>query len=98
MLVQGCCDGTRRLRNSIAPIGLSTERFSNRSSAIPTYSSDWTDHFCRRLIFLKDGVIEADGATDDVLTPEVLERIYQTRVIVQEIDGDYRKKQVIFLP
>lgn len=54
--------------------------------------------FCRRLIFLKDGVVEADGVTDDVLTPEVLERIYQTRVIVQEIDEACKKKQVIFLP
>jgi iron complex transport system ATP-binding protein len=54
--------------------------------------------FCRRLIFLKDGVVEADGATEDVLTPEVLERIYQTRVIVQEIDEACKKKQVIFLP
>jgi iron complex transport system ATP-binding protein len=54
--------------------------------------------FCRRLIFLKDGVIEADGAVEDVLTPEILESIYRTRVIVQEIDGACKRKQVIFLP
>lgn len=53
--------------------------------------------FCRRMIFLKEGKIEADGRTEDVLTPEVLERIYETPVIVQEIDG-LSKKQVIFLP
>ncbi len=53
--------------------------------------------FCRRLIFLKEGVIEADGPTDEVLTEEVLEKIYQTRVIVQEVNGASRK-QVIFLP
>ncbi len=53
--------------------------------------------FCRRLIFLKDGAVEADGPTDEVLTEEVLEKIYETRVIVQEINGAGRK-QVIFLP
>lgn len=53
--------------------------------------------FCRRLIFLKNGCIEADGSVEEVLTPEILEKIYETRVIVQEINGS-RKKQVIFLP
>lgn len=53
--------------------------------------------FCRRMIFLKDGCIEADGPAEEVLTPETLERIYETRVIVHEINGS-RKKQVIFLP
>jgi iron complex transport system ATP-binding protein len=54
--------------------------------------------FCRRLIFLKDGVVEADGVIEEVLTPKVLESIYQTRVIVQEIGGAGSKKQVFFLP
>ncbi|MFZ2447158.1 MAG: ABC transporter ATP-binding protein [Syntrophobacteraceae bacterium] len=53
--------------------------------------------FCGRIVFLKDGVIEADGPTEDVLTAEILEKIYETRVIVQEIESA-RKKQVIFLP
>ncbi len=53
--------------------------------------------FCRRLIFLKGGQLEADGPTDQVLTAEILERVYQTPVVVQEIDR-VGKKQVIFLP
>lgn len=53
--------------------------------------------FCRRLLFLKDGVVEADGPVSEVLTPEVLEGIYRTRVVVQDIE-DAGKKQVIFLP
>lgn len=53
--------------------------------------------FCRRLLFMKDGRIEADGPTDRALTPEILENIYETRVLVQEI-GEAGKKQVIFLP
>jgi iron complex transport system ATP-binding protein len=53
--------------------------------------------FCHRLIFLKDGSIVADGQTDDALTPHILEEVYQTRVVVQEI-GCPGKKQVIFLP
>ncbi len=53
--------------------------------------------FCRRIIFLKEGNIAAEGPTGEVLTPEVLEDIYQTRVMVQEIGGE-GKKQVFFLP
>lgn len=53
--------------------------------------------FCRRMIFLKDGKPVADGATADVLTPRLLEEVYQTRVLVQEVEST-GKKQVIFLP
>ncbi|MEM5787686.1 MAG: ABC transporter ATP-binding protein [Syntrophobacteraceae bacterium] len=53
--------------------------------------------FCRRLIFLKNGIIQAEGPTEDVLTSEILEKVYDTRVVVQEIEV-LRKKQVIFLP
>jgi iron complex transport system ATP-binding protein len=53
--------------------------------------------FCRRMIFLKEGVIVADGPTDDTLTPQILEDLYQTQVMVREI-GCVGKKQVIFLP
>ncbi|MFP5213811.1 MAG: hypothetical protein ACLGPL_10580, partial [Acidobacteriota bacterium] len=53
--------------------------------------------FCRRLILFKDGEIAADGATDSVLTPEILEGVYRTRVLVQNIP-DTDKKQVVFLP
>jgi iron complex transport system ATP-binding protein len=34
--------------------------------------------YCRRLIFLKDGGILEDGPTDEVFTPEVLARLYDT--------------------
>ena len=54
--------------------------------------------FCGRLIFLKDGIIVADGQADETLTPHILEKVYQTRVMIQEIDSTPRKKQVIFLP
>lgn len=53
--------------------------------------------FCRRMIFLKEGRIEVEGCTEEVLTEEFLERIYQTRVIVHQVDRA-QKKQVIFLP
>lgn len=53
--------------------------------------------FCRRMIFFKNGETAADGRAADVLTPEILERVYQTRVMVQEI-GETGKRQVIFLP
>ncbi len=53
--------------------------------------------FCRRMIFLKNGRIVADGPTRSVLTPGILEEVYETRVIVQEVEGT-EARQVVFLP
>ena len=53
--------------------------------------------FCRRMIFLKEGGVVADGLTEDVLTAEVLEKVYQTRVWVQDVPLA-GKRQVVFLP
>ncbi len=53
--------------------------------------------FCRRLMFLQEGELVADGPTEQVLTPEILESVYHTRVLVQEITSVGRK-QVVFIP
>ena len=53
--------------------------------------------FCRRLIFIKDGRVVADGPTDGVLTSEVLEDVYQARAYVQEVPNT-GKRQAVFLP
>ena len=53
--------------------------------------------FCRRLIFLKDGRVAADGPPRSVLVPEVLEEVYRAKVLVHEVEGIGRK-QVVFLP
>jgi iron complex transport system ATP-binding protein len=53
--------------------------------------------FCRRIIFLKDGQVVADGAPNSVLIPEILERVYQTRVVIQEVPNT-GKRQVVFMP
>jgi iron complex transport system ATP-binding protein len=53
--------------------------------------------FCRRIIFLKDGQIVADGAPNSVLVPEILEEVYQTPVIIQEVPNT-EKLQVVFMP
>lgn len=53
--------------------------------------------YCRRMIFLKEGEVVADGPTEEVLTSEVLETVYQTRVLVQDIPHT-GKRQVVFLP
>jgi iron complex transport system ATP-binding protein len=53
--------------------------------------------FCHRMIFIRDGCIVADGASDSVLVPEVLEEVYQTRVAIQDIP-DIGKRQVVFIP
>ncbi len=39
--------------------------------------------YCQRLIFLKDGAIFRDGDTFAACTPEVLEAVYETRVLVE---------------
>lgn len=53
--------------------------------------------FCQRLIFMKDGLIVADGPTGSVLQGDILESVYQTRVLIQEVEG-IGKRQVVFLP
>ena len=53
--------------------------------------------FCQRIIFLKDGRVVADGEAHSVLLPEILEEVYQTRVVIQEIPNS-GKRQVVFLP
>lgn len=53
--------------------------------------------FCRRLIFLKEGRIVADGPTREVLTTATLEHVYETPAIVQPVPGT-DKLQVSFLP
>ena len=51
--------------------------------------------FCQRIIFLKDGAVVADGESNAVLIPEILEEVYQTRVLIQEVP-DTGKRQVVF--
>lgn len=51
--------------------------------------------FCQRLIFLKDGAVVADGEANAVLIPEILEEVYQTRVLIQEVPAT-GKRQVVF--
>jgi iron complex transport system ATP-binding protein len=53
--------------------------------------------FCRRLIFLKEGRVVADGTVSSVLLPEILEEVYQTRVIIQQVPNT-DKRQVVFMP
>jgi iron complex transport system ATP-binding protein len=53
--------------------------------------------FCQRMIFLKEGEIVADGPTEEVLNAEILEKVYQTRVWVQDVPMT-GKQQVVFLP
>ena len=42
-----------------------------------------------RVVVLDRGAIAADGAKASVLTPELLSRVYRTRIAVTEIDGYY---------
>lgn len=53
--------------------------------------------FCGRLMLLKDGQIAADGPTRAVMTSEVLKKVYETDVLVQEI-AQTGTRQVVFLP
>jgi iron complex transport system ATP-binding protein len=53
--------------------------------------------FCHRMIFIRDGSVVADGPSDSVLIPEILEEVYQTRVTIQDVAG-IGKRQVVFIP
>ncbi|ROR03182.1 ABC transporter ATP-binding protein [Desulfosoma caldarium] len=52
--------------------------------------------FCRRLVFLKAGRIVADGPTDHVLQPKVLEDVYETSALVYPVPGRDGVRQVFF--
>ncbi len=54
--------------------------------------------FCRRLVFLKDGKVVARGTPEEVLTKEILEEVYRTKVSIHEVEAAGRKRQVVFLP
>jgi len=53
--------------------------------------------FCGRLMLLKDGKMIADGDTEAVMDQEILKKVYDTEVLVQEISTT-GKRQVVFLP
>jgi iron complex transport system ATP-binding protein len=53
--------------------------------------------FCQRMLFIKDGAVMADGASDVVLIPETIEAVYQTRAVIQEV-SEIGKRQVVFIP
>ncbi len=52
--------------------------------------------FCRRLVFLKHGRIVADGATEEVLQPAILEEVYETSAMVYSVPGWNGVRQVFF--
>lgn len=51
--------------------------------------------YCRRLMFLKDGGILTDGPTEEVFTPGVLGRVYQTPMEVIRHPGHDRPYAVM---
>jgi iron complex transport system ATP-binding protein len=51
--------------------------------------------YCRRLMFLKDGGIVQDGATEAVFTPEVLAQVYETPMEVIRHPGHGRPYAVM---
>ncbi len=53
--------------------------------------------YCRRLMFLKDGKIVEDGATEAVFTPAVLSRVYETPMEVTRHPA-HRRPFAVMLP
>lgn len=53
--------------------------------------------YCRRLLFLKEGQVHAEGATAEVFTREVLEAVYETPVRVS-LHPDTGRPHAVFLP
>ena len=54
--------------------------------------------FCRRIVMLREGRVVADGATEEVLTPEVLSEVYRARALVHRVVEAGGRPQVVFLP
>ncbi len=53
--------------------------------------------FCDRLIFLKDGTKVAEGNVYEVFNEDILEKVYETKVIVY-VDPNIGKPQALFPP
>ncbi len=53
--------------------------------------------YCKRLIFIKDGRVEADGPTEEVFTAKTLREVYETGVDVA-IHPATGKPHAVFLP
>jgi len=53
--------------------------------------------YCRRLIFLRDGCVHADGPTEEVFRPEVIEAVYQTPAEVF-VHPATSRPHAVFLP
>ncbi len=53
--------------------------------------------YCGRLMFIKDGGIIQDGPTEEVFTPEVLARVYQTPMEVIRHPG-HQRPYAVMLP
>lgn len=53
--------------------------------------------YCRRLIFMKDGLIAADGPTREVFTRETIEAVYDTPVEVS-VHPATGRPHAVFLP
>ncbi|HSH70118.1 MAG TPA: ABC transporter ATP-binding protein [Deferrisomatales bacterium] len=53
--------------------------------------------YCRRLLFLKNGQVHAEGATAEVFTRDVLEAVYETPVRVS-LHPDTGRPHAVFLP
>ncbi len=53
--------------------------------------------YCRRLILMRDGCIHADGPTEEIFTPEVLQSVYDTpmEVFTHQATG---RPHAVFLP
>lgn len=52
--------------------------------------------FCHRLIFLKDGAVVADGETNTVLIPPILEEVYEARALIHEVPAAGGRQVVFF--
>lgn len=73
------------VRRKLEIFDLLTELNARRGLTILAVMHDvnLATQYCRRLIFLKDRGIYRDGETTEVCLPEVLEAVYETRVLVE---------------
>ena len=52
--------------------------------------------YSERLIALKQGVIMADGATDEVFTQPVIEELYDVKAVIMHVEANGTKYPVCF--
>ncbi|WP_321494424.1 ABC transporter ATP-binding protein [uncultured Desulfobacter sp.] len=86
------------IRHTLALMALAADRVKNKGLTVISVMQDinLAARFCKFLLFLKNGRVQAHGTVDEVLTESVIHKVFQVSSRVY-YDERINCKQVVFL-